>query len=262
LNTPHTDIRLEGAPNFRDLGGHVTADGRTVRRGRIYRSDALSQLTAADLERIRALGISLVCDIRSPQERQEAPNPWLAEHGVDEIHIDTSAELKHANEGMIEKLRNNPTPERARELMHQVYRSMPQAFSGKLHTLINRLVSGNGLPLIIHCTAGKDRTGFVCAMLLFALDVPQSAVYNDFMLSATPERSSQLREGARRAMAHSLGEEPHPDVVDALVGVDPEYLDLALDTLTASYGSVNAYLERAGGLDRTKRAALMQALLA
>ena len=256
-----SEIRLEGAPNFRDLGGHATIDGGIVRRGKLYRSGALHQLTQRDIEQLTTTGIALICDVRSPAERQGAPNPWREARGIAELHIDTSAELKNANEGMLERLRANPTAERAREMMHEVYRRMPGAFAGRLHVLMDRLITGAGLPVVIHCSAGKDRTGFICAMLLFALDVPAETIYRDFLLSAALDRSQALRESAVTAMSTVFGAPPDPGLVDALVGVDAEYLDFALDTVNSQYGSIQAYLERAGGLDAHKRRRLKQLLV-
>lgn len=257
----HADIRLEGAENFRDLGGHATLEGRIVRRGKLFRSGALDRLTSRDLEHLKKVGLSLICDVRSPDERREAPNTWREAHGVAELHIDTSAAMKTANEGMLERLRTEPTPERARAMMNEVYRRMPGAFSGRLHVLMDNLVEGTGLPVVIHCSAGKDRTGFICAMLLFALDVPADAIYRDYLLSAAPDRSQSLRDGAARAMTAVFGAPPDPEVVDALVGVDAEYLDFALDTVNSQYGSIQAYLERAGGLDTHKRRRLKELLV-
>ena len=166
------DLRLDGADNFRDIGGYTTLDGRTVCRGKIYRSNTLHDLSEADFVYFKKFGVSLICDLRGPVERKEAPNLWRQNHGIAELHIDTSAELMNANMGMLQQLRGNPTPERAAELLSDIYRRMPGAFSGRLHVLIDRLLTGTGLPAVIHCSAGKDRTGFVCAMLMFALDIP------------------------------------------------------------------------------------------
>jgi protein-tyrosine phosphatase len=256
-----TGATLEGAPNFREFGGVPTADGRRVVRGRLFRSDTIDRLGARDIERIEALGISLICDIRSPLERTEAPNRWREARGIAEIHIDTSAEMRHANEGMLEKLRPDPTPARAVAMMREIYRTMPQAFAGKLGGLVNHLLAPACHRVVIHCAAGKDRTGFVCALLLLALDVPREAVYRDFELSATPQRSARLRELARAPMQEAFGAPPHPELVDALLGVREEYLDIALDNLQANYGSVIGYLEQAAGLDSQKLVEFRRALL-
>lgn len=256
------DPHLEGAPNFRDLGGYRTASGQTVRHGRIYRAGALDRLTDADITQLRALGIALICDIRSPEERKEAPNRWRERHDIGEIHIDTSAEMKHANANMLVKLRDDPSHERALDLMHQVYRAMPRAFDGKLHELFDHLLAGDKSgPVVIHCTAGKDRTGFVCALLLLALGVPRETVYADYLVSGDEERSGMLRHGATQAMTVSFGMPPHPGVVEALIGVQPAYLDLAFDTLRTEYGSIEAYLERSAGLDAGRLDALRRSLL-
>ncbi len=255
------DLSLEGADNFRDLGGYTTLDGGTVRRGKIYRSNTLHDLSESDFEYFRKLGVSLICDLRGPIERKEAPNLWRENHGIAELHIDTSAELKNANMGMLQQLRDDPTPERAVELLSDIYRRMPGAFSGRLRVLIDRLLAGTGLPVVIHCSAGKDRTGFVCAMLLFALDIPAETIYRDYMLSGVPGRNHRIRRTATTLMTTIFGFPPEPEVLDVLIGVQEEYLDIALDTVNSQYGSIQAYLERAGGLDAHKRRRLKQLLV-
>ena len=255
------DLRLEGADNFRDLGGYKTLDGGTVRQGRIYRSNTLHDLSEADFVYFKQFGISLICDLRGPVERKEYPNLWRENHGIAELHIDTSAELMNASMGMLQQLRGNPTPERATELLSDIYRRMPGAFSGRLHVLVDRLLAGTGLPAVIHCSAGKDRTGFVCAMLLFALDIPAETIYRDYMLSGAPGRNKVIRGSATALMTEIFGFPPEPEVLDVLIGVQEEYLDIALDTVNSQYGSIQAYLERAGGLDAHKRRRLKQLLV-
>ncbi len=255
------DLSLEGADNFRDLGGYTTLDGSTVRHGKVYRSNTLHDLSAADFETFNKLGVALICDLRGPIERKEAPNLWRENHAIAELHIDTSAELKNANMGLLQQLRGDPTAERATELLSDVYRRMPGAFSGRLRLLIDRLLGDTGLPVVIHCSAGKDRTGFVCAMLLFALDIPAETIYRDYMLSAAPGCNQRIRGTATTLMTTIFGFPPEPEVLDVLIGVQEEYLDIALDTVNSQYGSIQAYLERAGGLDAHKRRRLKQLLV-
>ena len=259
-STASGELPFEGADNFRDLGGYKTLDGATLRAGRIYRSNTLHDLTESDFDYFRKLGVSLICDLRGPVERKEYPNLWRADHGIAELHIDTSAELKNANMGLLQQLRSKPTPEHATELLSDIYRRMPGAFSGRLHVLVDRLLAG-GLPAVIHCSAGKDRTGFVCAMLLFALDVPAETIYRDYMLSGTPDRNKVIRGSATALMNEIFGFPPEPELVDVLLGVQEDYLDIALDTVNSQYGSIQAYLERAGGLDTHKRRRLKQLLV-
>jgi protein-tyrosine phosphatase len=255
------DPALEGADNFRDLGGCKTRDGAVIRPGKVFRSNTLHELTESDFTHFEALGVKLICDLRGPIEREEAPNLWRARHGIAELHVDTSAKLKNANLGLLRQLRDNPTPGRAVELLSDIYRRMPAAFDGLLAQLFDHILGDGGLPVVIHCSAGKDRTGFVCAMLMAALDVPTETIFHDYMQSGLPGRNKAIRRSATELMNEIFGFPPAPEVLDVLIGVREDYLQLALDTVAAEYGSINAYLESAGGLDAPKRLRLKQLLL-
>lgn len=261
-NSPaQTTLRLEGAPNFRDLGGYATTDGRTVRRRRLFRSEGLSSLTANDLDTIRHLGIRLVCDVRAQNERDAHPSRWPDGQAVDVLHLDISNDLRAANETLRRILISDVSEKGAREVMFQTYRLMPRAFVGRLATLVDRILAEEGLPAVIHCTAGKDRTGFVSAMLLLALGVSMETVYCDYLLTAELCDLKRMAASSASAIAASLGRMPDPAVAHALSAVCREYLDTAFESLEAEFGSIDTYLQQAGGLTAEKCQRLQARLL-
>lgn len=252
--------RLTGAPNFRDMGGYATHDRRTVRHRRLFRSGGLSDLTSTDLEHLGTLGIELICDIRSQHEKELFPSKWPSASPAQTLHFDISADMRAANDSLRDILLTDPTERGAHAMMLHTYSVFPAAFAGNLHLLFDHLLENDG-GVVIHCTAGKDRTGFLCAMLLSALGVPTEVIYEDFLLSAKYLDMQQLAISVTPIMAAMLREEPDPRIINAINGVVPEYLDSAFAALKTSFGSVDAYLEKAGGLTAEKRSRLQNRLL-
>jgi protein-tyrosine phosphatase len=165
-------LPLAGAPNFRDLGGYRTADGRYTRWGLMFRSGNLSKLTEKDLSYLNPLGIRLVCDFRMDFERKTAPTAWT-DNGAPEVLLlpmDTYGNLP---------------PGADKDLtvrMDAVYKRFPVESAPEMKQAFLRLVNGD-LPALVHCSAGKDRTGMFVAFLLSALGVPRATVMQDFLLS-------------------------------------------------------------------------------
>jgi protein-tyrosine phosphatase len=227
------------APNLRDLGGIMAGDGKVVRPGILFRSEHLAP-GADEAACLAALGIRAAIDLRSPRERGLAPNEWLIGQGIRIHEVDITADFR-ASADPLTPLIADPTEQGAFELMLATYREMPHA-AGPAVKLAGALVAAGDMPLLIHCTAGKDRTGFVCAMLLLAAGVPLAAVLADYAASA-----GRCHDGARattRELLHArMGVEPSIAVLDLLGGVRPEYLQASLGEIAARHASVDTYFE-------------------
>lgn len=252
---------LERACNFRDLGGYPARDGRCVRWRRMFRSGVLAQLSAADRATVAGFGVRLVCDLRRPDERATQPNP------------DFGAGVRQVSWGLPQEgafLRALPAPETidvtlARRLMMRHYAGMPARLEPHLRGMFGELSNDPGVPTIVHCTAGKDRTGFAAALLLTALGVPREAVIDDYLLTNTAvDLHSQLtndQSGFGIAPSTRFMVDLRHEAQDVLLAADADYLQAAFDALEASHGSVDAYLSSAIGCDSAMRAQLEQALL-
>ena len=250
---------LQGAPNFRDLGGWRAADGRRVRHGRVFRSDSLSALTERDLAVVAELRLRLVCDLRSEVERRAAPNPWLPRYGAQEWHLDINADLRAGRADLRALFKADPTPAGARRMMVQTYRTLPLAFEPLLGEMVRRLAQPHALPAVFHCTAGKDRTGFLAAILLYALGVDRDAIYEDYLASEALG-GERVRESSAQAMEAHFGYPVAAEVVDAIAGVEAAYLDHSFAEIAERYGSADGYLETVG-LGRPEIERLRDALL-
>jgi len=239
-DTPARHLNLAGASNFRDLGGYLTRDGRTVRWRQIFRSNHLAHLTSDDAAIVRALGVKSAFDFRGTVERAEALC-GLSEITVHSLPVEPTvvAALRAIAAG------GTPlTADHAVEVMRDSYRSYVQENTPRYRTLFAHLLEDRA-PLVIHCTAGKDRTGFACALILHTLGVPDEAISEDYLLTnqfyrRDPNSSSDL-----------------PDHVRQVLGsVQPTFLGAAFEAIDADYGNLDNYLTNGIGLGAAERRAL------
>lgn len=223
------------------------------------RSDRLHGLTQEDWATLRDLSIATICDLRSDAERERHPNRTPRELGARELIVTIDNDLR-ADPRLLTLLDDDPTRAGTERLMFAVYRRFAAHFAPRLRTLFDALQE-DGAPLLLHCTAGKDRTGFAMALILTALDVPREAIMEDYLVSGAWPGATLHRDSLRRRLLpHNPGAELEA-MVDTLLGVREAYLDAALGEVERRYGSVPAYLEREAGLDAARRARLQDLLL-
>ncbi|WP_164844394.1 tyrosine-protein phosphatase [Azoarcus sp. DN11] len=250
---------LEGAPNFRDLGGVSVRDGRLVRCGRLFRSQHLGRLTDRDLDTLRTMNVRLVCDLRSETERERLPSRLPEGMALEVIALHVSEDV-HAGGGAYEFLQQGRGAAGAFDMMREMYRRQPRAMAGKLPQLFDRLADSQ-VPAIVHCFAGKDRTGFVCALVLHALGATREAIFADYLTSEPYLDAEAEALTLKPRLEHRLDRPILATELGMILGVQPEYLQAALDAIADEYGDLDAYLERAAGLTAAKRAAMQTALL-
>jgi protein-tyrosine phosphatase len=254
------DLKLTGATNFRSLGGLPAAAGRRVRPHVLMRADRLAGLVDHDWATLERTGLATICDLRSEAERAEHPNSLPAHFSsVREMHCDVRNDLR-ADPALTRLLLDDPSARGAERVMVEIYRRFPRYMGGTLAAIVDRLLEG-GAPLLVHCSAGKDRTGFVVAMLLHALEVPEPLIRADYLAS----RRWPGADSHRPALEARLGEFiPAPELratVDTVLDVRDVYLDAAIDAVHAEFGSIDRFLESAAELDRARREMLHERLL-
>ena len=237
---PARHFNLAGASNFRDLGGYPTSDGRAVRWRQIFRSNHLGHLTDADIEVLRGLGLKSAFDFRGTEERSAA----LC--GVAEIAVH-SLPIEPTVVAALRTRRANGTPLSsgdALEVMRDSYRGYVHHNTPSFRALFAHLLEDRA-PLVIHCTAGKDRTGFACALILHALGVADDVIAEDYLLTnrfyrRDPTASSDLPE----------------EVKQVLASVQASFLAAAFETIGADYGDLENYFRDGLGLGADERAKL------
>lgn len=258
---PQRSLELRGAPNFRDIGGYATGDGRHLRWGRVFRSSELSKLTPADAERVDKLDIMAVIDLRTEGERRQSPSIWLRR--PQDVYESPKPSLAPV---MQKLLREAQTADGARAGIEGFYADMPDSYSAEYAALFHRIAAGE-LPILVHCSAGKDRTGVAVAVLMSAIGVPRDAVLADYALTEelVPMLPSAGRSaapvGAATQATSVLGQLPE-ESQRVLWRSDPNYLTVALESIDREYGSIDAYVRRGLGVSArdldTIRAALTE----
>ncbi|MEU7069096.1 tyrosine-protein phosphatase [Streptomyces narbonensis] len=258
-------IPLQGAVNVRDLGGYATYDGGRVRHGLAYRGDHLAKLTDADLVTLAGLGLGTVVDLRIPLE--------VSYDGADRLPAGAVPIARPITDnglfGRLTAAIGSRDPVRQEEMlgggraaafMTEVYRTFVTdaanraAFAQTLRDLADRRRG----PLLLHCTSGKDRTGWTGYLLLNLVGVPASAARADYLASNTIRAAydAKVREGLKQG-----GYMQNPDLIVPLQEVRDAYLDSALDQVRVSYGSLFRYVSVGLGLEFRDVLALRERLV-
>lgn len=251
---------LDGVENFRDFGGYPTASGRRVRTGNLYRSAHHALASEADMARIDGIGFATWVDLRRPSERERAPNlrsPACAALLIDNDIVDEPEDLyqKHLKE-------SDQSVAAMRAFMFDYYGKV--AFEARHIDLYRRyfqaLAERDG-PVLIHCAAGKDRTGLLAALTHRLLGVGDEDLIADYLLTNNETRMA-ARAPAFAAWVHELtGRTPTLEAVRATMGVEADYLMTTFDAIEARYGSIDLYLEHALGIDAALRTRIETRLL-
>ena len=228
--------------NFRDVGGLPTAGGSQVRQGVIFRSEGPASFGPIHREELAALGFQLVCDLRAATEREKSPNDWAGSARL--MNLDINSDLRASPGELLATMGRNPSVDRLKRATLHNYSVTPAALRPRLRSLIEAIADGE-TPALIHCTAGKDRTGVLVALLLLALDVPEETVMADYLRSAVFGQNLRERGGLNEQIETFFGFLPDDAFVDLLIGVQADLLDAALTSVRREWGSVDAYFRAA-----------------
>ncbi|MBW8481742.1 tyrosine-protein phosphatase [Actinomadura parmotrematis] len=249
-------IAVDGAANVRDIGGYAAASGRHVRYGLVYRAATLSKVTPAGVRALAGLRLTAAVDFRSTGE--------IASDGKDRLPAGVTPVAAPINAASASLLDLGPAlanavaaPDKSAAFMELSYRGFihDPASRARFAATLRRIAAGKG-PVLYHCTAGKDRTGTMTAILLTLLGVDRATVYRDFLRS-----NAELAAGnaATEAKLRAVGIDPA--FLVPFLTVRRSYLDAAFDQIRRDYGSFDAFAARGLGVDAATRAALRNRLL-
>lgn len=254
-------IPLSGIHNFRDYGGYAASGGR-LRRGLLWRSGQHADATPEDLETVHRLGIATVIDLRGDSEREKFP---CVRHGAFDaavvfhpgetaglqgraVHEESSSEIVTAADAHAAMVRLYETLA-WRPILVGTYRLYFQALAGER------------APSLLHCLAGKDRTGLGAALVHTVLGVHPDDVMADYLLTNSAGNVDRRIEAGAKHMRGNYGSRIEEAAIRALMSVEPDYLQTSLDQIRARHGSVEAYAEEVLGVGPELRAALAANLI-
>jgi protein-tyrosine phosphatase len=236
-------LPLEGGCNFRDCGGYETTDGARVRWGRLYRSGRLARLSPAATAQVQALGVSTVCDLRRTAERSADPSPSFG-FEVRRFEWDSEQESSPIRDPAFAACNDAVGVHTA---MLGMYQRLPFGLQPRLAGVFAALDHAGQGAAIVHCTAGKDRTGVAVALVLDALGVRREAIVADYALTNTAvDLRAQLLEpqaiGAGLAATADSLLALSPTALSAMLAARPEYIEASLQAIESRHGSVRRYL--------------------
>ncbi len=245
---PHRLVSLDGAHNFRDLGGYSGLDGRTTRWRTLFRADGLHRLTTADLDVLRPFGLRTVIDLRTQGEIDQRGRFPVEAHPVTYHHVPVLDVLWSRDDG--------PAPADAVVFLHRAYLDMLSSGAARFAAAITALAKPGALPAVFHCAAGKDRTGMLSALVLATVGVDHEQIVTDYGLTA--EAIERTRDWIARNRPASIAS--WQAIPATFLAAPPQAMAQVLDDVIAAHGSIEAFLVGIGVTPATL-AALRAALL-
>ena len=257
--TRHIDF--EGIENFRDFGGYDTVHGRPLRRGLLYRSANHAYATDADLERMARLELAAIIDLRRSQERAREPSKRWPGFGAAVVENDILSD--HADWADLLKAVDVVTEDWFLQDGLGFYRSSPyQARHIDLFRRYFQTLAEVEGPIVVHCAAGKDRTGMICAFTHHLAGVHPDDIMADYLLTNDESRIGRKMDFLGPWLRDTAGKIVSDAALRVAVSVSPDYLMAAFDTIRQTSGSLDAYLEQVLGVDPEMRERLHARLLA
>lgn len=251
-------LPLEGGVNFRDMGGYPAADGKRVKWGHLFRSGSMHRLTDADRAHLNERGIRTVIDFRTLSEHRHEPNDWGMALGQGYWRREHDETFGNWSELDPERL---GTEREAEKVLEAGFRKLPEQQAQAYAEMFRRLAGGE-VPAVIHCTAGKDRTGGGAALILAVLGVPREHIVADFLLTQRAFKPPTAQSGARRNPdpKYQRFAQMKREVLAVFSSSRPSFIAAFLDGLDELHGGIEGYAD-ALGITAADRAAIRAGLL-
>lgn len=253
-------IAFEGIENFRDFGGYDTACGRGLKAGVLYRSANHGQATQADLQKMADLGIKVIIDLRRRRERDREPSRrWkgfdgqVIENDIEGVETDWAEGLAAAEKVDAEWFRQDSLG---------FYREAPhQPRHVDLFRRYFRALAETDGALVVHCAAGKDRTGLICALTHHIAGVHRDDTLADYLMTNNEDRMGARMDFLRSYIRDLTGRHVDDDGLRQAASVHPDYLDHGLAAIDQSHGGLDRYLEEVLEVDSALRARIEAKIL-
>jgi protein tyrosine/serine phosphatase len=253
-------IAFEAIDNFRDFGDYA-AGHRRLKPRLLYRSASQSRATDADLEKLAALGLSVIVDLRRANEREREPSRRWSGFAARVIENDIGQETADEWATFIQS--SDLSEASFRNYMLEYYRHLPhQTRHIDLYRRYFQALAQHEGPILVHCAAGKDRTGIICALTHHVAGVHHDDIVEDYLLTNDPERLERRLPQMRDVVREQTGRTASDAALLVAMRVEAEYLDMAFQVMCEAHGSLDGYLDDVLGLDPDLRARLHDRLLA
>ncbi|MCJ7772705.1 MAG: tyrosine-protein phosphatase [Desulfobacterales bacterium] len=236
-------VPLEGSVNFRDLGGYKVSDGRQIKWGKMYRSDNLARLSDMDQTKLKNMGIKLVCDFRTDAEIKKAPDKFPGKGSAKYLHLPV-IHGEFDNTTLFDRIKNGDIGWININFMIEGYIKSLDNFAGTWGEVIKRLSKTDNLPLVFHCTAGKDRAGTCAALILLALGVPEQIVIEDHNLS-----NIYIAKVLDKIYGHIKSFGVDPELVSPYFTAPKECVTSLIHHINHQYGSAYNYFTKKAKID-------------
>lgn len=236
---------MKTAINFRDFGGLETRHGGRIKGDLLYRSGHMAAVSESAIEHLLGLDFAMIADLRYAGERDHEPSPW-PENYAERVYAHGGERTTVAPHlALINRARAGVAA--VRQFYLEYYQDLPfnPLYQPLFARVLNGLVEVRGR-VLIHCTAGKDRTGTLVALIQHALGVPRGAIIENYLLSQGAPGLAGLAAPMKKRVTAELGADRASEIVDRLLGVEEDYLAAAFSTIEARCGSIDAYLDEAG----------------
>ncbi|WP_170220300.1 tyrosine-protein phosphatase [Paenibacillus anaericanus] len=247
--TPSCLIPLQGAQNFRDMGGLRTEDGRTVKKNLLFRAAELTDLTPEDICQLEAIGFKNIFDYRNRGEAELRPDPVIRQAVNTRVPANEADE--HAPHVTIEQMfANGQNKMFTQEMMLQLYTRLPMGNAAYRQLMKLLQTPETNLPLVHHCAGGRDRTGVGSMIILLTLGVSYKTVMEDYLLSNVMLETYHQETYERIAKYVSIEELL---VIQDTMELQEPYLDASMNSIVDTYKTFHRYLEAEFGIDATAR---------
>lgn len=243
---------FDALENFRDFGDYDTAAGRRVKPSVLLRSGHHSKASESDLQRLAGFDIGVVVDLRRPSERIRQPSKRPATFSGEVLSSDLDADSEAPHITFLKS--GDLTPDSGRRFMTGLYRDMAYVPAHvEIFSAYFRALADCSRPVLIHCAAGKDRTGMLAALTHHMLGVSFDDLMEDYLLTNVAVDLDALAPSVAQQLERATGHKASHDAVVAFLGVEPAYLEAARQSWVERSGSIDAYLESVLGLDASLR---------
>jgi len=243
LREDYRKLPFTGAHNFRDLGGYKTEDGRTLKWGKLYRSDDLHFLTDEDVKYLSRLGVKSVVDFRSDEEREAEPDRLTP--NMTQVFLPIKFQPKDMGDESLVGYMKDITLGNidASNLLRDFNIVIVNDFAEEYKKFFRHIIENNAEPIVFHCTAGKDRAGFASAMILSVLGVPREKVIEDYLLTNTYVKDHV--DGEMLEIKLKTFFKADTDNLRKIHLVEERYIQAAFDTIDSEWDGMDNYISAA-----------------